>query len=181
MHWLHLMLAIVFEISGTTCMKLSQGFTKPLPAALMVVFYCISFTFLTLALKTMDLSIAYAIWAGLGTALLARVGFRLGSGLGRTDDGAGAGGQHLGQRPRRIQSLRRAHPPPDLGGQHRHLQPHLRRARDTRLRRPHHPRASCARHHRRALEVGGPHSAGTSASDSTTASPASVSSDRPSR
>ena len=40
----------------------------------MVVFYCVSFTFLTLALKTMDLSIAYAIWAGLGTALIAGIG-----------------------------------------------------------------------------------------------------------
>ena len=73
-HWLYLMLAILFEISGTTCMKLSQGFTKPVPATLMVVFYCISFSFLTLALKTMDLGVAYAIWAGLGTALIAVIG-----------------------------------------------------------------------------------------------------------
>jgi small multidrug resistance pump len=74
MHWLYLLFAILFEITGTTCMKLSHGFTRPVPAALMVAFYVIRFSFLTLALKTMDLSIAYAIWAGLGTALIALIG-----------------------------------------------------------------------------------------------------------
>jgi small multidrug resistance pump len=40
----------------------------------MVVFYVISFSSLTMALKTMDLSVAYAIWAGVGTALIAVIG-----------------------------------------------------------------------------------------------------------
>jgi small multidrug resistance pump len=74
MHWLYLLLAILFEICGTTSMKLSHGFTRVGPAVLMVLFYVISFTCLTLALKTMDLGIAYAIWAGLGTALIAVIG-----------------------------------------------------------------------------------------------------------
>ena len=74
MHWLYLLLAIVFEVSGTSCMKLSHGFTRPLYAAAMVVLYVICFSFLTMALKTMELSIAYAIWAGLGTALIAVIG-----------------------------------------------------------------------------------------------------------
>ncbi|HHV24225.1 MAG: multidrug efflux SMR transporter [Methanosarcina sp.] len=69
-----LLLAIVFEVCGTTCMKLSQGFSRFLPSILIFVFYGISFFFFTLALKGIDVSIAYAIWAGLGTALITVVG-----------------------------------------------------------------------------------------------------------
>ena len=74
MHWLYLILAIVFEVAGTTCMKLSAGFTKWVPSVLMWVFYGICFGFLTLALKKVDVSLAYAIWSGVGTALIASVG-----------------------------------------------------------------------------------------------------------
>jgi len=69
-----LLLAIVFEVFGTTCMKLSEGFSKLLPSILIFVFYAISFTFFTFALKKLDVSIAYAIWAGLGTALITVIG-----------------------------------------------------------------------------------------------------------
>nr|WP_269848517.1 SMR family transporter [Methanosarcina horonobensis] len=50
-------------------MKLSEGFSKLIPSVLIFVFYAISFFFFTLALKGIDVSIAYAVWAGLGTAL----------------------------------------------------------------------------------------------------------------
>ncbi len=70
----YLTLAIIFEVSGTICMKLSQGFTKMVPSILMIILYIISFCFLTMALKKIDVSIAYAIWAGMGTALIATVG-----------------------------------------------------------------------------------------------------------
>jgi small multidrug resistance pump len=75
MSWVYLVLAIIMEVTGTTNMKLSQGFTKLLPSILMFVFYGFSFAFLTLALKKIDVSISYAIWAGLGTALIATIGF----------------------------------------------------------------------------------------------------------
>ena len=74
MHWIYLTLAIIFEVAGTTCMKLSAGFTKSAPSVLMWLFYGISFGCLTLALKKVDLSIAYAIWSGLGTGLIATIG-----------------------------------------------------------------------------------------------------------
>ena len=74
MHWLYLLLAIVLEVTGTTCMKLSAGFTKTLPSVLMFVFYILSFSALTLALKKVDVSVAYAIWSGMGTALIATIG-----------------------------------------------------------------------------------------------------------
>jgi small multidrug resistance pump len=74
MSWIYLMLAILFEVSGTTCMKMSQGFTKPLPTAGTVLLYVVSFTCLSWALKTLDVGLAYAIWAGLGTAAVATIG-----------------------------------------------------------------------------------------------------------
>lgn len=75
MSYLYLAAAILFEICGSTCMKLSEGFTKTLPSIFIFVFYSISFIFLTIALKKIDISVAYAIWAGLGVALISLIGF----------------------------------------------------------------------------------------------------------
>ncbi|MHC5828190.1 MAG: DMT family transporter, partial [Nostoc sp.] len=72
--WIYLIAAIVFEVSGTTCMKLSQGFTKIVPSVLIFVFYGLCFSFLTLALKRLEVSVAYSVWAGLGTILIAIIG-----------------------------------------------------------------------------------------------------------
>ena len=74
MTWTYLALAILLEVAGTTCMKLSDGFTKMVPSILLFVFYTLSFGMLTLALKRIDVSIAYAVWSGVGTALIATVG-----------------------------------------------------------------------------------------------------------
>jgi len=74
MTWLYLALAILLEVTGTTCMKLSEGFTKTVPSVLLFVFYTLSFGMLTLALKKLDVSIAYAVWSGVGTALIATIG-----------------------------------------------------------------------------------------------------------
>jgi small multidrug resistance pump len=74
MTWVLLLAAIGFEIAGTVCMKLSDGFRNPLPSVLIFVFYAAAFGFLTLTLKRMELSIAYAVWAGIGTALTAAIG-----------------------------------------------------------------------------------------------------------
>ncbi|MEH2352653.1 DMT family transporter [Nostoc sp.] len=72
--WIYLILAILFEVSGTTCMKLSEGFTKIVPSVLIFVFYGLCFTFLTFALKKLEVSVAYSVWAGLGTILVALIG-----------------------------------------------------------------------------------------------------------
>ena len=74
MTWFLLMLAICAEVAGTTCMKLAKGFTQPVYSVLIFVFYAVSFILLTIILKKMDLSVAYAVWAGLGTALVASIG-----------------------------------------------------------------------------------------------------------
>ena len=72
--WFYLILAIVFEVAGTTAMKLSEGFTKTLPSVAMVLFYILSLTALTFALKKIEVGTAYAIWSGLGTALVTIIG-----------------------------------------------------------------------------------------------------------
>ena len=74
MHWLILVCAIALEVAGTTSMKLSEGFSKTLPSVLLFVFYGGSFTALTFALKKIDVSVAYAVWSGVGTALIAVIG-----------------------------------------------------------------------------------------------------------
>ncbi|MBP2146020.1 small multidrug resistance pump [Methanofollis sp. W23] len=66
--------AIGIEVCATTCLKLSDGFTQPLPSLGVVVGYAASFWLLSLVLKDLDVGVTYAVWAGLGTALVAVVG-----------------------------------------------------------------------------------------------------------
>jgi small multidrug resistance pump len=73
--WLLLLAAIVFEVMGTTSMKLSRGFSRLIPSILIFVFYGISFAFTTFALRRLEISIAYAVWSGVGTALVALIGW----------------------------------------------------------------------------------------------------------
>lgn len=75
MHWIYLSLAILFEVAGTLNMKLSEGFSKPLPSVLLVVFYICSLSFLTLSLKQIEISVAYAIWSGLGIMIITLIGY----------------------------------------------------------------------------------------------------------
>ena len=74
MPYFWLILAILLEVTAITCMKLSAGFTRVLPAVLMFVFYGGCFACLTLCIKRLDVSVAYAIWSGLGTAAIASIG-----------------------------------------------------------------------------------------------------------
>lgn len=75
MYWLYLAAAIVLEIAGTVSMKFSQGFTRPVPSVLMAVCYLLAFTSLNYSLKQIDISVAYAIWSGAGTAVIAVIGY----------------------------------------------------------------------------------------------------------
>jgi len=74
MYWLFLGIGILFEVLGTVCMKLADGFTKLIPSVLVFIFYGISLAALVFVLKKIEVSIAYAIWASLGTALIALIG-----------------------------------------------------------------------------------------------------------
>jgi small multidrug resistance pump len=66
--------AILLEVAGTTSMKLSKGFTNIVPSVLLFVLYAASFVALTFALKKIDIGVAYAIWSGIGTALITTIG-----------------------------------------------------------------------------------------------------------
>lgn len=73
MAWTFLLIAGVFEIGFTTCLKLSNGFTKVLPSIAFIIFAAISFWLLTKSLRTIELGTAYAVWTGIGafgTALM---------------------------------------------------------------------------------------------------------------
>jgi small multidrug resistance pump len=69
-----LMLAIVSEIVATTALKLSEGFSKPLPSLVVIVGYVLAFYLMSLVMKSVPLGTAYAIWAGVGTAGAVMIG-----------------------------------------------------------------------------------------------------------
>jgi small multidrug resistance pump len=74
-YWLFLAIAIISEITATSSLKASAGFTRVIPSIVVVIGYALSFYFLSLTLKTIPIGVAYAIWAGLGIVLLAIVGW----------------------------------------------------------------------------------------------------------
>ncbi|MAH84906.1 MAG: ligand-binding protein SH3 [Rhodospirillaceae bacterium TMED8] len=74
MAWVWLAAAIITEVIGTIALKASNGFSH-VNASLTVIFaYAASFILLGLSLKEIELGVAYAIWAGVGTALITVVG-----------------------------------------------------------------------------------------------------------
>lgn len=74
MSWIFLTGAIFFEVAGTTLLKLSNGFSRLLPVIFMFLFYIASLSLLSLALKKIEVGIAYAIWSGVGTATITLIG-----------------------------------------------------------------------------------------------------------
>lgn len=71
---IYLAIAILAEVIATSALKTSDEFSRFGPSILVVVGYAVSFYFLSLALKSIPLGIAYAVWAGVGVALIAIVG-----------------------------------------------------------------------------------------------------------
>lgn len=74
--------AIAAEVAATTAMKYSDGFSKLWPSLATLLGYVIAFALLAQTLKTVSVGTAYAIWAGVGTAVIAGIGMMfLGEGL----------------------------------------------------------------------------------------------------
>ena len=69
MPWILLSTAILLEVAGITSMKLSRGFAELLPVRRRAVFYVLSAAAMSSRCRRLDLSVAYAIWSGVGTAL----------------------------------------------------------------------------------------------------------------
>jgi len=70
-----LAISICAETLATTMIKASDGFTKWVPSLVVVVGYAISFYGLSQVVKTMNIGIAYAIWAGMGIFLVSILSF----------------------------------------------------------------------------------------------------------
>jgi quaternary ammonium compound-resistance protein SugE len=75
MAWIYLGLAAAFEVTFAMGMKYADGFTKPLPTAITIVAVIGGITFLTLAMKTLPVSVAYPIWTAVGTLGTVALGF----------------------------------------------------------------------------------------------------------
>ena len=74
MSWVYLFLAIIFETAATTLLKMANGFTVLLPSIGTIIGYLLCFYFLSLAFKTIDISIAYAVWGAIGIVLVSLIG-----------------------------------------------------------------------------------------------------------
>lgn len=77
MSYLYLAIAIVAEVIGTSALKATEGFTRLLPSLVVVIGYGTAFYFLSLTLKVIPVGIAYAIWSGVGVALITLIGWVL--------------------------------------------------------------------------------------------------------
>lgn len=69
--WIFLGLAIISEVIATTSLKSTEGFTKLIPSVIVVVGYTAAFYFVSLTLDTLPVGVVYAIWSGVGIALVA--------------------------------------------------------------------------------------------------------------
>jgi quaternary ammonium compound-resistance protein SugE len=70
MAWIYLILAGLFEVGFAATLKLTQGFTKPLPTALFLACAVASFVLLARAARDLPIGTAYLVWTGIGTALI---------------------------------------------------------------------------------------------------------------
>jgi small multidrug resistance pump len=73
--WVLLLLAITSEVIGTSCLKLSEGFSKPIPTLVVLVAYSTSMLMLSRVVQTIPLGITYALWSGIGIVAIVLVGF----------------------------------------------------------------------------------------------------------
>ena len=73
--YVYLFIAVIAETIGTTALQASQQFTKALPTVIVFVAYGVAFYLLGLALKSIPVGVAYAIWSGLGIFCIAIIGF----------------------------------------------------------------------------------------------------------
>lgn len=72
--WGYLSLAILAEVIATSALKASSSFSQLVPSIVVIAGYGTAFYCLSLALRSVPLGIAYAIWSGAGTALIALIG-----------------------------------------------------------------------------------------------------------
>lgn len=75
MHYVYLLVAIVFEVAATSALKETHGFTRLWPSVLTVAGYAAAFYFLSLPMRMLPVGVVYAVWSGVGIVLIALVGW----------------------------------------------------------------------------------------------------------
>lgn len=91
-HWLLLAGAIVLEVIATSALKASAGFSRLWPSVVVVIGYSGAFYLLALALRTLPVGVAYAVWSGVGIVLIALIGWLV---FGQRLDAAALAGMAL--------------------------------------------------------------------------------------
>lgn len=74
-HWIYLVIAILSEVAGSSALPAAQGFRNPGPTAAVLIGYVSAFYFLSLTLEAIPLGVAYAVWSGVGVALISLIGW----------------------------------------------------------------------------------------------------------
>ena len=87
--WIYLAVAIVSEVAATSALKASDGFSRLGPSVIVIVGYAAAFYFLSLTLRSIPIGVAYAIWSGVGVALIALIGWAV---FGQVLDGPAIAG-----------------------------------------------------------------------------------------
>ena len=72
--WLLLLLAISAEVIGTSCLKLSQGFSRPVPTLVVLSAYAISMTLMSRVVQVLPMGLTYALWSGIGIVAIVLIG-----------------------------------------------------------------------------------------------------------
>ncbi|MDG5974513.1 small multidrug resistance protein [Hydrogenophaga taeniospiralis CCUG 15921] len=72
--WLLLVASIAAEVAGTIALRYADGFTRPVPSLVVVASYAAAIWLMSLAVRHLEVGLAYAVWAGSGTALTAALG-----------------------------------------------------------------------------------------------------------
>ncbi|MCY6379912.1 DMT family transporter [Hoeflea prorocentri] len=75
MNWIFLSIAIVGEVIGTSALKASDGFTRLGPSVITAMGFAVAFYFLSLALRTIPVGVAYAVWSGAGILIISIIGY----------------------------------------------------------------------------------------------------------
>lgn len=72
--WTYLAIGIFLEVVGTTCLKLSNGFSLPVPATLSVLCFLVALYTLSISVLAIPIGVVYAIWSGAGIVLITIIG-----------------------------------------------------------------------------------------------------------
>ena len=72
--WVLLLLAIGAEVIGTSCLKLSQGFSRPVPTMVVLAAYAISMTLMSRVVQVLPMGLTYALWSGIGIVAIVVIG-----------------------------------------------------------------------------------------------------------